>query len=123
MSLSPTPDGLTLILEGVINGASAWEVIKRLEACERSGYPVTLDFKGVTDVHWFAAQVLTAGLEYISKAKGPIRFMLPDGAVEQFNPGMLRPDFWKVARWSPDAFRRQAEAPDGTGVKTEEDRG
>lgn len=100
ISLSPTPDGLTLVLGGFIDGTSAWEVIKRLEVFERAAYPVTLDLNGVTEVHWLAAQILTRGLDYIyiSKAKGPVRLVLPGRAVEEFHPGMLRPDFWKVGK-------------------------
>lgn len=80
---------LTIVLEGALDGAAAWEVIKRLETCERDTYPVTLDLNGVNDMQWFAASVLTSGLEHIAKAKGAVFLMLLGKPSEPFRSETL----------------------------------
>lgn len=96
ISVGTTKGRLTLVLEGALDGAAAWEVIRRLEACERQAYPVALDLNGVTTIHWLAARILTSSLEYITKTKGGVWLCLPGRSCEMFRAEVLRPDFWTI---------------------------
>lgn len=84
-----TQGRLLLGLEGTFDAGAAWEVIKRLEAYEREVYPITLDFKGVWDIHWLAVSILTRGLEYVSKTRGSVLLAVPGNAIEVFSAKRL----------------------------------
>lgn len=87
--------GSILRLEGVLDSTVAGELIRCLDAYERQAYPVTLDFSGVTGVHWLAADLLDRGMESISRTKGSVFLLIPGRSVELFSHRNPRPDFWK----------------------------
>jgi hypothetical protein len=65
-------DELTLKLDGVFDGASAWELRHRLEAV-RSAHRVVLDFSRVREFYDFGVAVLAHGLAQRSPTP-PVHF-------------------------------------------------
>lgn len=87
---------LRLVLEGIVDPSSVWELLKRLEASEPNAYPLVLDFNGVREIHWLASNLLCSALNYIVQEKGPVLLALPGrpGEValhtENLGPDVLR---------------------------------
>lgn len=70
----PTLDGeeITLRLEGVFDGASAWELRHRIEKLSESTRRVVLDFAQVREIYDFGVAVLAYGLAQRQAAQAPI---------------------------------------------------
>lgn len=59
---APTGEPLTIALDGVFDGASAWELRHTLEAMQKRVVPVVVDFTKVREFYDFGVAVLAHGL-------------------------------------------------------------
>jgi len=61
-----------------VNEKAAWKLLKGLEAFHPSLYPIYLDIGKVGTIHWFAANILQAGVEHLLRSRGEI-FLIQKG--------------------------------------------